>query len=267
MRYIKIFISMAKVFFKTSIQQEIAFRFDFFVKVLNSLLVIVGSIGGILILFTKVPNINGWSFYEILAVTGMFMFMQSFKNLFIAPSLSSISGLGGELWTGSFDFTLLKPIPIQMYISIKNWAPLTLIDLVISIIVLAIAIFNMSKVIILKNVILLIVALFIALVVLYSVMLILTSAAFWYLGTPLLWIFDSLMELGRYPVNIYPIVFKNILTWIIPVGIITTMPVEALLGKIYSADILLELIFSITIYVVSVYFFKQSIKKYSSASS
>lgn len=267
MKGLKVFARIANVFFKTSLQQEVAFRFDFIVKILNSILVVIGSVGGALIIFSKVDSINGWGFYETLAVTGMFMFIQSFKNLFLAPSLSSISGLGGELWTGSFDFTLLKPIPLQLYMSIKNWAPLTVIDLTVSLVIFGIAVSNMLGVITVSGVMMFIITLFISVVVLYSIMLILTSAAFWYLGTPLLWIFDSLMEMGRYPVKIYPMVFKNILTWVIPIGIIVTFPAEALLGKVGGLDILLAFIFAVVIYSISILFFKKSIKKYSSASS
>lgn len=267
MKYIKLFARMAKVFIKTSFQQEVAFRFDFFIKLLNSSLVVIGSVGGALNIFSKVNVVNGWSFYETLAVTAIFMFIQSFKNLFLAPSFSSISGLGGELWTGSFDFTLLKPIPLQMYVSMKNWSPLTLIDLAVSLVILGIAVGNISSAITGMSIAMFVISLFISITILYSIMLILTAGAFWYLGTPLLWIFDSLMEMGRYPVKIYPYAFKNILTWVIPIGIIVTFPAEVLLGQLSILEGIGSAIFAIVIFIMATLFFKKSISKYSSASS
>ncbi|BCJ94855.1 ABC transporter permease [Anaerocolumna cellulosilytica] len=264
---LKLINKVAKLHFKITLQQDMAFRIDFFGKLLNTILAVVGNIAGILILFSQVNTINGWGLYETLTVTGVFMFVQSLKNLVIAPSLSSISGLGGELWTGSFDFTLLKPLPTQLYISLRNWSPFSIIDVILSLIIMGISVFNISSNISVINILLFLFALLMGLVILYSVMLLMTSAAFWYLGTPLLWIFDSFMELGRYPVRIYPTFIKNILTWIIPVGLIVTVPAEALLGGIDLKRIIIGIIFAIIIYFISTKVFKISLKKYSSASS
>ncbi len=255
------------IFIKTSIQQEVAFRFNFAVKILNSLVQLAGSVGGILILFSIKNSINGWSFYETLTVTGVFMLLQSIKNLFMAPSLSAISGLGGELWTGEFDFTLIKPVSTQLYMSMKHWSLMSLVDMVVSIVILCIAVVNLEIVQTAGSILLFVLCLSIALLILYSIMLILSSAAFWYLGTPLLWVLDSIMELGRYPVKIYPLAFCNILTWIIPIGIMITIPAEVLIGSVNVIEILIGFLLAIALYTLAVAFLKKSIKKYSSASS
>lgn len=267
MKYIKYTLKTMSLFFKTSLKQIAIFRFDFFISVINSLLLVVGSVGGAIIVFNKVDTINGWDFYETLLVTAVFMFLQSIKNLFLAPSFSSISGLGGELWTGSFDFTLLKPLPVQYYISVKDWAPLTVFDTLISIVIFVIAIVEVKAALTIKGLILFVIMLIVALVILYSIMLILTAGAFWYLGTPLLWIFDSLMETGRYPVKIYPVVFKFILTWIIPIGVVVTFPAEVLMGQLNIFEILLSIVIAVGLFIISSIFFKKSVNKYSSASS
>lgn len=267
MGYPKLLKQLLGLFIKTSLQQDMAFRIDFAAKLFNIAVMLLGSIGGILILFATKQDFNGWGFFDTLLVTGIFMFIQSIKNLFIAPSLSSISGLGGELWTGSFDFTLLKPLPTRLYISIRNWSPLSVLDIVISIVVICISVLNIGITQTPGNIIPFVLFLFIALLVLYSIMLILSSAAFWYLGTPLLWILDSLMELGRYPVKIYPALFQNILTWVVPVGLIVSLPAEVLLGRAKSTEMILGLALAFALYLTSILFFKTSLKKYSSASS
>lgn len=267
MRKLSLIKRQIKVFIKASIQQELAFRFNFTVKILNSIVQLAGSVGGILILFSIKSSINGWSFYETLTVTGIFMLLQSIKDLFIAPSLSSISGLGGELWTGEFDFTLLKPVPTQLYMSMKHWSLMSSVDMVVSIVILCIAVVNLEATQTAGSILLFVLCLFIALLILYSIMLILSSAAFWYLGTPLLWVLDSIMELGRYPVKIYPLAFSNILTWVIPIGIMITIPAEVLIGSANVNEILFGFLVAITLYTLAVVFLKGSIKKYASASS
>ncbi|MEM1486162.1 ABC-2 family transporter protein [Oscillospiraceae bacterium PP1C4] len=267
MGYVKSLKRLIGLFIKTSLQQDMAFRIDFAAKLLNTAVMLLGSVGGILILFSIKQQFNGWGFFETLTVTGIFMFIQSFKNLFISPSLTSISGLGGELWTGSFDYTLLKPLPTRFYISIRNWSPLSMLDIIISIVVICISVYNISVIQTAGNIISFVLCLLIALLVLYSIMLILASAAFWYLGTPLLWILDSLMELGRYPVKIYPALFQNLLTWVIPVGVMVSLPAEVLLGRAKITEIIGGMVLAVSLYFASVLFFRASLKKYSSASS
>lgn len=258
---------LLRVFIRTSLQQEMAFRFNFFAKLLNTLIQLSGSVGSLLILFSVRTTVGGWSFYELLTVTGVFLLIQSINNLFMAPSLSAISGLDGELWTGGFDFTLLKPIPAQLYISTKNWSLLSLPDIVISIAILVIAVRGLDNSPGPRNILAFTGYLAIALLLLYSVMLLLASAAFWYLGTPLLWILNSVTELGRFPVNIYPVALKNLLTWVVPIGIMITFPAEILLGTSDINHLWAGIILSVALFMAASAFFKVSVRKYSSASS
>ena len=267
MRTVNFYMNLIKVFFMTSLQRDIAFRADFAAKLFNTAIMLAGSIGGLLIMFSAHKSFNGWGFYETLAVTGTFMLIQSLKELFISPSLSSISGMDGELWTGGFDYTLLKPVSTRFYISIRHWSPMAVFDIVISIIILSVALFESDSPKTIGNTAAFLAYLLIAMLILYSLMLLLASAAFWYLGTPLLWILNSLMALGRYPVKIYPVLFRNLLTWIIPVGVIVTLPAEILLGRSVVNEIAGGVVLGLILYAVAVIFFKSSLKRYSSASS
>ncbi len=267
MKHMRLILNLVKINIKVAIQQEMAFRLDFIIKLLNTMLAVGGAVGGVLIIYSKIDNVNGWSLYETLSVTGMFMFIHSLKNLFMGPSLSSISGLGGDLWTGKFDYILLKPIPSRIYISIKSWAPLVLIDMLISIIIIILAIVNNNQEVTLMGTIKFIISISESLIILYSILLILSSVAFWYLGTPLLWIFESFLEIGRYPVTIYPPFFKFLFTWIVPVGFVVTVPAKAIIGKADVVELVIGGIFSIILYMVAVAFYKKSVKRYEGASS
>ena len=267
MKHLRLIKRFALVFFRNSIQREIAFRADFFINLLNSVIALVVSVGGITIVFSKVQEINGWMYFEALTVTGMFLFIRSLRNLFIAPSLDALAGIYGELWRGGFDYTLLKPIPVQLYVSIRNWSPLVIIDIISSIVIITVAVYHVSLPITPLVLLKFLFAILISVIILYSIMLILASVAFWWLGTPMLWILDSLLETGRYPVKIYPVVFRNILTWVIPVGLIVSLPAETLLGSSNMVEIILGFIFAVVIYFIAAKFFKISVRKYSSASS
>ena len=275
MRYIR----LLGAFIKASFQSETSYRFNFTANLLKTVLNIVGSIGGLAVVFYNSGAINGWGYAELAALLGVYLLVQGLKDLVIGPGLESLSGLSGELWTGQFDYTLLKPVPTQFYISFRKWSLWSLVDIAFAagiIIVSAsgvippetgIAPMNGAYLGWTGDIFIFIAALLVSLLLVYSVLLILASAAFWYLGTPLMWIFDSLIQTGRYPVGIYPGFLRIVLTWVIPVGFIITVPAQALSGGLDILTLSGGTGLAVLMFLLAAVFFRSSLKKYSSASS
>lgn len=263
MRYVRLIL----LFIKTSLQNEMAYRANFFINILNTALGLLGSIGGVLILYANRKSLNGWSFIETMVLLGVYMTVQASKDLFIGPSLDKLAGLGGEIESGNFDFTLLRPMPVQFYISVREWSLWSIFNMAVGIGIMGFSVYQLNLVYKPLNIILFIISLINSQVIIYSIMIILSSVAFWYRGTFLLWIWGDIFQTGRYPVSIYPGLAKLVLTWIIPVGIIVTVPAEIIIGKadyyMFAGGILLAGVF----FIMASAFFKRSLKKYTSASS
>ena len=64
-------------------------------------------------------------------LAGRLPVLGALRRLFIGPSLESLAGMDGEIWTGQFDFTLLRPVDVQFLASVRYWRPLALLDLVL----------------------------------------------------------------------------------------------------------------------------------------
>jgi ABC-2 type transport system permease protein len=73
--------------------------------------------------------------------------------------------------------------------------------------------------------------------------------------------------MGRYPVAIYPAWIRTILTWIIPVSFMTTVPTQALIGTASAWTMAGGMALAVLLFGISSFFFKRSLKRYSSASS
>lgn len=262
MQYLKLLLTL----FTQSLQRELAFRADFFIKLLNTALGLAGGLGGVYILFSQTDSINGWDHLQTIILFGVFLLVKALKNLFIGPSLSALAGLNGSLWTGDFDFLLLKPIPTQLYVSTHKWSPWALFDLAVALGVIGISLGRMGMNIS-GNIPVFILSLLLSLTLLYSILLILASAAFWYLGAPLMWILDSMMQMGRFPVRIYPQGLQLALTWIVPVGLMVTVPAEVLAGQVNYWELGGGLALAILFFWLATAFFQASVKKYASASS
>lgn len=261
------YVRLIKAFIHQSFQVEMAFRANFFINLMNTLLGLAGGVGGAAILFSQVQRINGWTFPQVLALMGIYMLIQALKDLVIGPSLDSLAGIDGEIWVGRFDFTLLKPVPTQFYVSLRKWAPWSLIDLVLSLGIIGIAIVQLGPGFEPLRIGAFLVALLISMVIVYSVLLILISGVFWVMGIPLIWIYDSLIQMGRFPIGIYPRVIQLLLTWVIPVGLMITMPAEILVKPFAATGLPGGTVLAALLFGAATWLFRASIAKYASASS
>jgi ABC-2 type transport system permease protein len=251
----------------SSTKNEMAYRANFWISILHSVLNLGTGILGVFILFGQVDTIRGWDLPSTLAILGVYLTLGSLRRLFIGPSLESLAGMDGEVWSGKLDFTLLRPIDIQFQASFRYWQPLAIIDLALGISVLVVAIFHIERGLSWLQFLSFTTALFFGVTMLYATLLAFAGLVFLSPGFLFTWIFDSFFQMARYPVGLYPGWLQLILTWIIPVGIMTTIPAQALIGILNLRNWVLGLVVS-TLYLIGAsLLFRSGIRRYASASS
>ncbi len=252
---------------RASAQQEMAYRANFFVSLLQSLLNLGTGLIGIWILFQQVKTIQGWNFSETLALLGVYLIMSALQGLFISPSFNALAGLDGDIWQGRFDFTLLRPVPVQFLVSFQRWQIFVGIDLILGSSTLLVAIIPLMQHISLVAILAFLIALVIGLSILYSILLILVALVFWSPGFLFTWIFNSLFQMARYPTGLYPGWLQFVLTWIIPIGIITTVPIETLTSQEQIPLLIGSAIVAIVLFTGGSVLFQTGLRRYASASS
>src|SRR3990167_5001917 len=80
-------------------------------------------------------------------------------------------------------------------------------------------------------------------------------------------IYRDLTNLGRLPIDIYKEPLKGILTYLIPVGIMITLPAKALMGLVSASGVIVSFAIGIVALFVAKRFWGFALKKYNSASS
>lgn len=80
-------------------------------------------------------------------------------------------------------------------------------------------------------------------------------------------LYRDLVSMGRMPIDIYIQPVRAILTFVIPVGIMTTFPVKSLFGALSPVLFIYSLTFALVLFYLSLKVWNFSLKKYSSASS
>ncbi len=260
------YLRLIATFIRAAVQQETAFRANFGFNLLNTALDLVAGISGMLILFGQVKTVQGWTFPQALALLGVYQMIGALRTLFIGPSLETLAGQFGEIFAGSFDFTLLKPVHTQFLVSFRAWRLWSLVDLLLSAIILGAAVAQLGGQMTTMRLASFVIALVSSLTILYSIMLILASLMFWYQGTSFLMIFDGLVQLGRYPVGIYPRWLRMLLLWVVPLGFITTVPAQALTGQLTGMLLGGGVALAVGLLVLASILFRLSLRRYVGAS-
>jgi ABC-2 type transport system permease protein len=263
MRYLR----LMKSFVTLAVENTLAYRVNFWISLLHSLLSFGTGVLAILILFSQVEAIRGWTMASTLALLGTYLMLSALRRLFIGPSLEALVGLDGEIWTGTFDFTLLRPVDVQFLASIRHWQPLAILDLLLGGGVLIAAVLQLGEMLTATNVAAFILTLFAAVVILYALLLGFSALVFWSPGFLFTWLFNALFQLARYPVGLYPGWLRMLLTWVIPVGIMTTVPAQALSGELPGAMLGGSLVVAAGLFAMATLLFRTGLRRYASASS
>lgn len=263
MRYFRLIGS----FIRVSTQAELAYPLNFFSSLLYSLLNLATGVLGLVVLFNQVQSVQGWNLSSSLVLLGVYLILGALRGLVFEPSFDALAGLGGDIWTGRFDFTMLRPVNVQFFASFRLWRIFAFVDLVFGLAVLVIAISQLGHVLTLLHILTFVLTVCIAIVLLYAILLTFAALILWSPGFLFTWIFDSLFQMARYPSGLYPGWLRLVLTWIIPVGIMTTFPAQALRGDLSPGMLIGGAILALALLVAASLLFQQGTRRYASASS
>ena len=253
------------VFFRVSVLNETAYRVNFFVQLFQSFLQLGTTLAGLGVIFSYTNNLAGWRPDEMLALVGVFFLIGGVISLVIQPGMS---GLIDAVRNGTLDFTLTKPEDAQLLVTIQRVAFFALIDFLLGLGVLIAALVRLGEKIGVGQAAAFVGMLLAGGVIVYSFWLFLASLSFWFVRVEnLLEIFRSMYEAGRWPVSLYPGWLRFGLTFIVPVAFATTIPAEALSGRLSTQTLLEALGLAAVMFALARLFWKLGLRRYSGASA
>ena len=105
-------------------------------------------------------------------------------------------------------------------------------------------------------------------VVIYSLWIVLISLTFWFTKFDNnVTILHALLDSGRYPTTVYPVWLRIIVTFIIPIAVATTIPLQALRGDLNANQVVLYFCIGMISLWIASRVWKLGLKQYSGASS
>ena len=102
----------------------------------------------------------------------------------------------------------------------------------------------------------------------YNFWLALATFTFWFVRVEnILIIFQAMYDAGRWPVGIYPGWLRAILTFLVPVTFAVTVPSQAVVGRLTLDMLAATIALAVPLLLVSRWFWRVGVSRYSGASA
>jgi len=213
-------------------------------------------------LVTKTNGILGFSANQALFFTATYALVDTISQ-FLFRSVYTFKQL---VITGDFDLVLLKPIN-PLFRSIAGGPDLMDLITIPPIILVAIYFGSLLDPSLL-GVIYYMALILNALLVSMSIHIFVVSlGVITFTVDHLIMIFRDFSSMGRFPIDIYKQPLKGFLTFIIPVGLMFSIPSKALMGIVSPAGMVFSILAGLTFFTLSLKFWQFALKRYTSASS
>jgi len=261
---IKNFVKVWLILAKNNLQNQLITPSSSILFVIGKLFNYIFSIITIYAIFSQVSSVKGYSLSQAIIIVLVFNFIDSFTQFFFR----SLYFFRPILIRGDFDLDLLKPLPsfFRPIFSAPDFLDAPLI--IIQIFTLIYFIFNFQVPISLPTLILSLAILTNGVILAFAIHLII--AAFAILTSEidnLVMIYRSLGRAAIVPTDIYGRIFNFILSYIVPITIIMTVPAKAILGILTLEGVVYSFAFGSSFFAFSLRFWQFSLKRYTSASS
>lgn len=244
---------------------ELEYRVNFLLQVLQSAITLALVLGQVAIVFSLTDTLAGWRPAELLGLVGVHFLVGGAIQTFIQPSMQRLME---DVRQGTLDFTLTKPADAQLLVSVKQVQVWKAIDMALGLGLIVVALGQLGSDVGFGQAGAFAVALLAGAAMVYSFWLMLATCTFWFVRLEnILVIFQAMYEAGRWPVGIYPPWLRLTLTFVVPVAFATTVPAEALAGRLTLETLAGAVALAFGLLAFSRWFWSVGVRHYSGASA
>ena len=205
------------------------YRLNFFIGATSTIFLQTAGLLTIWVVMSQIPDLNGWSFDEVLLIYGLLTLAKSINHMF-ADNLWTIGWV--YIRPGAFDRFLVRPIDplfhlladrfchdglgnflVGAALVIKSTAALGIPWTPLNVLYVTVAVISGGGIFIALN-------------------LLTATSAFWILDSiPVTQIVFNTNDFAKYPLTIYHRGIGILMTWLIPYGFASFYPASFLLGR------------------------------------
>ena len=258
-------LAIVRAQLRASVALALQYRVEFLAEGALAILWMAVALVPLLVVYGTRTVVEGWTFPEMLLVLGWFVALKGILEGAVSPSLIAVIE---HVRKGTLDFVLLKPADAQLLVSVAKLEPWRIIDLAGAGVIFAYAFGKLGRAPTAGEVAAALAMLLAALLVLYSIAILVVSIAFFAVRVDnLLYLFQSIFDVARWPSSIFRGVLAVLFTYVLPLALMTTYPALALLGRLRLGTALGALGGTFVFAAFARTVWSLSIRRYTSASS
>jgi ABC-2 type transport system permease protein len=225
LRYARLYSLFLVQQFKTLME----YRANFFIGASSTVIMQGAGVLAVWVVMRQIPNLNGWSFEEVLLIYGMLTLAKSINHMF-ADNLWTIGFR--YIRTGNFDRFLVRPINPLFHLLADRFCHDGIGNFLIGIVLVGTAARSLHIAWTVGHLLYFLLAVLSGGAIFIALNLITAVSSFWIVeSVPVTQIIFNTHEFSQYPLTIYPRGIEILLTWIIPYGFASFYPASYLLGR------------------------------------
>lgn len=261
-RYLAIYATL----WKTSVTREMSFKGNFLLWIIVELVWFGLQLSFVGVLFRQTETVGTWTLWQVVLLTGTSNFIQQVYQAFFLVNCTNLSEL---VRTGRMDFLLLLPVNTRFLVSTRQVDIPSFANAAFAACVMVYAAGKLHLQPTAAQLLGFGALCGVGLLVHYSLMFMLATVCFWTVRAQgIVWGYYNLFNIARMPDEAFRGAFKAVFTFALPVLLVSNVPVRVLVNTLHSPSAWMVLLgLGITWAVISEWFWRFSVRRYTSASS
>ena len=261
MRYLRLY----RAFVLNCLARTMEFRAQFFAGIVGYSIWTGVSLIFIGVVFGQIGAVRGWDKNAMWVLYGTFVILESLCYGLLGPNMWRFSNTVRD---GTLDLVLTKPVNAQFYVSTRFLDLNGVLNSILGFVLLFIGLSNFGRWPSALEWISWAILLGCGFVISYAIWFASVTIAIWAVkleGISI--VFDPMLQMSRFPIDIYPKRALAFLTIGLPVAFLTTFPAQMLLGRGEAAHVVAGVAMALTFCTLGALFFRFALRFYGSASS
>ena len=251
---------------RTSVAREMSFKSNFILWILVELLWFALQLCFIGVLYLHTSSIGTWTQWQVVLLVGASSFIQQTYQAFFLVNCTNLSEL---VRTGKMDFLLMLPVNTRFIVSLRQVDLGAFVNAAFAAVIMCYASAKLELHPTAAQLLAFLALCAVGILVHYSLMFMLAAISFWTVRAQgIVWGYYNLFNIARMPDEAFRGVFKVVFTFVLPVLLVSNVPVRVLADKLQSPALWLVLLgMGGVCAVISEWFWRVSVRRYTSAST
>jgi ABC-2 type transport system permease protein len=258
-------LSLVLTQLRASFLVSAAYRVDFLVDGAIEILWTSTALAPLLVVYGERASVAGWTFGEALVVVGFFTLLQALLEGVLNPSFVAVVE---HVRKGTLDYVLLQPADAQLMVSTGRFHLWRSVNVLTALAIFAAGFHALGRAPHLAEVGLALALFGAAAMLLHAVWTLAMCSVFFAVKTDNITdVLTATLDAARWPSTVFRGATRVVLTFVVPLGLMTTAPAAALLGRLDATMLVAALLEAVAMTVLARWVWLRSLARYTSASS